>query len=64
VANKCSSENTIDSAADALKALSVMSRTGNGRLMVVDDGRLVGIITLKDIMGFLSVKLDLEEYEK
>jgi signal-transduction protein with cAMP-binding, CBS, and nucleotidyltransferase domain len=41
-----------------------MSKTGNSRLMVVDDGRLVGIITLKDIMGFLSVKLELDEYEK
>jgi len=63
VVNTCSVDNTIGPAADALKALSVMSRTGNGRLMVVDDDRLVGIITLKDIMGFLSVKLDLGEYE-
>jgi Zn-dependent protease len=64
VAIRCSPENTIDPAADALKALSVMSRTGNSRLMVVDDGRLVGIITLKDIMGFISIKLELDEYEK
>jgi Zn-dependent protease/predicted transcriptional regulator len=64
VASRCSPENSIEPAADALKALSVMSRTGNSRLMVVDDGRLVGIITLKDIMGFISVKLELDEYEK
>ncbi len=64
VANRCSSENTIEPAADAMKALSIMSRTGNSRLMVVDDGRLVGIITLKDIMGFLSVRLELDEGEK
>ena len=64
VANRCSPENTIGPAADALKAMSVMSKTGNSRLMVVDDGRLVGIITLKDIMGFLSVKLELDEFEK
>ena len=64
VANRCSPENTIDPAADALKALSVMSRTGNSRLMVVDDGKLVGIITLKDIMGFISIKLELDEYGK
>jgi CBS-domain-containing membrane protein len=64
VASRCSSDNTIDPEADALKALSVMSRTGNGRLMVVDDGRLVGIITLKDIMGYISVKLELDEYGK
>ena len=64
VAIRCSPENTIDPAADALKALSVMSRTGNSRLMVVGDDRLVGIITLKDIMGFISIKLELDEYEK
>jgi Zn-dependent protease/predicted transcriptional regulator len=64
VANRCSSENTIDPSADALKALSVMSRTGNSRLMVVDGQRLVGIITLKDIMGFISVKLELDEFDK
>jgi Zn-dependent protease len=64
VASRCSPENTIGPAADAMKALSVMSKTGNSRLMVVDDGRLVGIITLKDIMGYLSVKLELDESGK
>jgi CBS domain-containing protein len=59
VASRCSPENTIGPGEDAIKALGVMSRTGNSRLMVVEDGRLVGIITLKDIMGLLSVKLDL-----
>ncbi len=63
VANQCSSENSISPGADALRALAVMSRTGNGRLMVVDEGRLVGIITLKDIMGFLSAKIDLGGFE-
>ena len=61
---RSSPENTIAPAADALQALSVMSRTGNSRLMVVDDGRLVGIITLKDVLGFISIKLALDEYEK
>jgi Zn-dependent protease/CBS domain-containing protein len=60
----CSPENTIGPDEDAIKALGVMSRTGNSRLMVVENGRLAGIITLKDIMGLLSVKLDLEDEEK
>jgi Zn-dependent protease/predicted transcriptional regulator len=64
VASRCSPQNTTDPAADALKALSIMSRTGNSRLMVVENGRLVGIITLKDIMRFISLKLELDEYEK
>ena len=57
----CSPENTVAPGADAMHALSIMNRTGNSRLMVVDAERLVGIITLKDIMAFLSVKFDLGE---
>jgi Zn-dependent protease/CBS domain-containing protein len=64
VAVRCSPENTIGPGEDAMKALGVMSRTGNTRLMVVEDGRLAGVITLKDIMGLLSVKLSLGNEEK
>jgi Zn-dependent protease/predicted transcriptional regulator len=56
----CSPENTVRPTDDAIDALATMSRTQNSRLMVVDDGRLVGVITLKDILEFLSLKLDLE----
>lgn len=41
-----------------------MNRTGNSRLLVVDKGRLVGIISLKDILALLAVKLDLGEVER
>jgi len=37
-----------------------MSQTGNSRLLVVDQGKLVGIVSLKDLLRFLSLKLDLE----
>ncbi len=37
-----------------------MDRTGNSRLMVVDEERLVGIVTIKDILKFLDLKIDLE----
>ena len=57
----CSPENTVGPGMDALKALSIMSRTGNSRLMVADADQLIGIISLKDIMGFLSVKFDIGE---
>jgi Zn-dependent protease/predicted transcriptional regulator len=60
---ECSPENTIDPETDALKALSIMSRTGNSRLMVVEDDRLVGIVSLKDMLALLSLKMDLEGYE-
>jgi Zn-dependent protease/predicted transcriptional regulator len=56
---ECSIDNTIGSGEDAMQALSKMSRTRNSRLMVVDDRQLVGVITLKDLLSFLSLKMDL-----
>ena len=60
VATKCSAENTIDPQADATQALSLMARTGSSRLIVVEGNRLVGVITLKDMLKFLSLKMELE----
>jgi Zn-dependent protease/CBS domain-containing protein len=57
----CSPDNTVEPAADAMKALSLMHRTGGSRLVVVNDDRLAGIITLKDLTEFLSLKIELEE---
>lgn len=56
----CSSDNTIAPTADAMAALSKMSQTGNSRLMVVDNERLVGVITLKDMLTFLNLKVEFE----
>lgn len=60
----CSTENVIEPDIDAIKALAIMNRTGNSRFMVVEGSKLIGILALKDIMKFLSVKLDLEGYEE
>jgi Zn-dependent protease len=57
----CSGENSVGPGVGALQALSLMGKTGNSRLMVVKDDRLVGIISLKDIMGYLSLKMELGE---
>jgi CBS-domain-containing membrane protein len=38
VASQCSDENTIEPQADAMKAVAIMNRTGNSRLMVVEGG--------------------------
>lgn len=58
---ECSTENTIGPEADAMEALSKMSRTGFGRLIVIEGGRMVGVITLKDMLRFLSLKVELEK---
>jgi Zn-dependent protease/CBS domain-containing protein len=59
----CSSENTVPPETDAVKALSIMHRTGSSRLMVVDGDRLAGIVSLKDMLKFLSLKIELGEKE-
>ena len=60
LATQCSPENTIEPQADAIKALSLMARTGSSRLIVIEESRMVGVITLKDMLKFLSLKLELE----
>jgi len=40
--------------------MSSMYRNGQSRLMVVEGEKLIGILALKDIMEFLSLKLDLD----
>lgn len=60
IVKPCSAENTISPHTDAVKALSIMNRTGNSRLMVVDEGRLVGVVTLKDMLKFLDLKINLK----
>jgi CBS domain-containing protein len=63
IASACSAENTIAPDTDVIKVLSLMNRTRNSRLMVVEGSKLIGLIALKDIMNFLSIKLDLDKYE-
>jgi Zn-dependent protease/predicted transcriptional regulator len=60
LAQQCSPENTVSPDADAMKALSLMNQTQNSRLLVVEGDRLVGIITLKDLLQFFSEKMDLD----
>lgn len=63
-AKSCAIENTISPDADAVKALSKMNRTDRSRLLVVDQGRLVGILSLRDLLRFLSLKIELENGEE
>ncbi len=58
---QCSEENTITPDTDSMKALSIMRKSDASRLLVVDGDRLVGIVSLKDMLKFLSLKVELEE---
>ena len=63
ILKECSAENTLRADTDVIKALSIMNQTGKSRMMVAEGGRLIGVITLKDLLKFLSLKLDLEGEE-
>jgi CBS domain-containing protein len=56
----CSEENTVNPETDAMDVLSTLQRTGRSRLLVMDQDRLAGVVSLKDLLQFLSLKLDLE----
>ncbi|HTQ57963.1 MAG TPA: site-2 protease family protein [Bryobacteraceae bacterium] len=60
VLRPCSPDNTVAPDADAMKALSKMSSSGLSRLMVTEGDRLVGVISLKDLLNLLAAKVDLE----
>jgi len=60
IAKACSDVNTISPEEDSIKALALMRKNNVSRMMVVDKGKLVGVIALKDIMEMLSIKMDLE----
>ncbi len=59
----CSKDNTVSPDTDAMDVMSILQRTGSSRLLVMDQERLVGVIALKDLLQFLSLKLDLEGEE-
>ncbi|MDQ6801505.1 MAG: CBS domain-containing protein [Acidobacteriota bacterium] len=61
IAGRCTEENSVPPTMDAVDALSRMNRTGASRLLVAENSRLVGILTLKDLLRFLSLKIELEE---
>ena len=64
ILQKCGHENTIGRDADAMQALSRMNRSQSSRVMVVDNSNLEGVLSLKDMMKFLSLKVELEGDEE
>lgn len=56
-------ENSIEIDTDALEALVRMTRRGRSRLIVIEGEALRGVVTLKDLMSFLAMKLELESQE-
>jgi Zn-dependent protease/predicted transcriptional regulator len=61
IMDECNEKNSIDIHTDAVKALSQLRRNGLSRMLVTRQSQLAGIISLKDLLEFLSLKIDLEE---
>jgi Zn-dependent protease/predicted transcriptional regulator len=60
VVGTCADGQTVEPEVPVAEALAIMNQHGLSRLMVVRDGRLQGIISLKDILGALSARQELE----
>lgn len=60
VAKPCDEENTIQRGSDAMEALSQMQKQETSRLMVVQNGNLEGVLSLKDMLKFIALKVELE----
>lgn len=59
--DSCSPENTVSPDTDTSKVLSAMARPGAvNRLLVVENNRLAGILSLTDLKEYIALKLDLE----
>jgi Zn-dependent protease/CBS domain-containing protein len=55
-----SPDGTISPDADAKQALEQMQRGGQSRLFVTEGDHLVGVLTLRDLLQYLSVKSELQ----
>jgi Zn-dependent protease/CBS domain-containing protein len=55
-----SPENTVSRDTDAMEALTSMNQTRTSRLIVADGDQVAGIISLKDLLQFFALKIDLE----
>jgi Zn-dependent protease/CBS domain-containing protein len=61
IARGCSVENTVHPDTDALDALHAMRRGKRSRMIVAENGSLVGVLSVKDLLEFFALKVDLEE---
>ena len=65
VLDPVSDANTVSADAETVKLLSTMVRPDTqSRYMVVEDGRLVGMISLKDLLELIALKLEIESPQR
>lgn len=60
IATPCSPQSLVTPETDSMRALKMMQESNSTKLMVVQGGRLVAMVTLRDLLNFLATKLELE----
>jgi Zn-dependent protease/predicted transcriptional regulator len=60
ISSNCSKENRVEAGTDAAEVLKLMSKSGQSRLMVTRDGILEGVVTLKDLLEYVTLRMELE----
>jgi len=61
IMQKLSRENTVPGTMDAMDALARLQKLKRSRVLVIsEDGQLLGILTLKDMLDYFTMKTDLE----
>lgn len=61
IATPCSDTNTVAPDTRAEELLAAIARPGAGsRFMVVEEGRLIGVVSLRDLTEYVKLKLDIE----
>lgn len=60
VAEPWSPDNTVSPDTDAIDAMKKMNETGLSRMLVMEAGCLVGVLSLKDLLKFLSLKIEFD----
>ena len=60
IMNACHEANTVAPGTDAETALEKMQQSESGQLIVAENGRLAGLITLRDLLSHLAIRQELE----
>jgi CBS domain-containing protein len=61
VMQTCEAGETIGPDDNAADALAAMRRTRLQRLLVIDDGQLVGVLSARDVLNHLTIRRDIED---
>jgi Zn-dependent protease/predicted transcriptional regulator len=61
VMRQCTPDIVIDAETEVTEVLNIMTTQQLGRLIVTDHGKLYGMVTLKDMMNIIAIRMSLEE---